>query len=89
MIGNNTVTNCYDWMLTIIIINRSGMISKIARIVPQLTRYSHASIIGYNKVYNFRSNIFYFADEKKSPIKPHKPLASDEPMMDGEMKPVD
>lgn len=65
------------------------MISKIARIVPHLTKYTQTQKIAYNKLYNFRRNMFYFADEKKSPIRPHKPLATDEPMINAEMKPID
>jgi hypothetical protein len=64
------------------------MISKIVRIVPQLTKCPHKQKMAYNKVCNFRKNVFYFADEKKSPIKPHKPLTSDEPIMNAEMKPI-
>lgn len=57
------------------------MISKIARVIPQLTKYNYAQKMAYTKLMPFRSSVFYFSDEKKSPIKPHKPLSSDEPMI--------
>ena len=57
------------------------MISKIARVIPQLVKYNPTHKIVYNQMNKFRNNVFYFSEEKKSPIKPHKPLASDEPIL--------